>query len=485
MRRSARILHQPLATLAIILALVATAPAALAAPGFGAPVQYACPGLWELVGIAVGDINEDGKLDIVGGPGPVWNQPVFYFLGAGGGAFEAMQGATIYVPSPSSLTLGRFRGAGSPLDLAFTNMPQKAVWIVPGNGDATFNTGMASSYATGLDPRHVTTGYFNGDEALDVAVVNRNSNTVSYYPGNGSLAFGAPVSFGTGITPGSLSQADINNDGLPDFVLSSTASGAVHRVLLNDSSREYYPRYDTAAPGALASAVGDFTGDGVPDVAVTSEAQVWILQNNGFGNLSPRAETYGVSGGCVTMVAADLDGDGKQDLVRANLSGNTISVWPGNGDGTLGAKTEYVVGQTPWSMAVSDLDGDGDLDIAVGCNAAPYHVTVLLNQKVVNVPPAGAPVRVALLAPRPNPSSSGSAIAFDLPAATTASVRVVDVQGRTVRTLADGASFAAGRATLTWDGRNDAGLPIGAGVYFVRLKTADGTEDVRKLELLR
>ena len=485
MRRSARTTQLFLATFACLLALTAAAHGALAASGFGSPVRYACPGVSELTGIAVGDINEDGKPDIVGGMGPSWDHPVFYFLGVGGGTFGPMQGAEMYVPFPSSIALGRFRGTGSHLDLALTSMTQKVVWIVPGNGDATFSTGMASNYPTGLDPRHVTTGYFNGDDALDVAVVNRNSNTVSYYLGNGSLAFAAPISFGTGIDPGPLSHVDIDNDGLPDFVLSSVTPGAVHRVMLDNGSRDYYPRYDTSAPGALTNAVGDFTSDGVPDVAVTSVTQAWILQNNGFGVLSARPETYGVSGGCVALAAADFDGDGKLDLVRANLSDSTLSIWPGNGNGTFGTRTDYVVGSTPWSLAVSDLDGDGDLDLAVGCSAEPYHVSVLLNLKVTGVPPPGVPLRVALLPPWPNPSRSGTAVAFDLPAATTASVRVADLQGRTVRTLTDAAPFAAGRATLTWDGRDDAGRPASAGVYFVHLKTADGTEDARKLELVR
>jgi hypothetical protein len=484
MRRPALPSHRVFALLTLLAAL-ATARAVSATPNFGAATRFACPGIGELTGIAVGDINEDGKPDIVGGMGPSWDHPVFCFLGAGAGTFGSMQGVELYVPFPSSIALGRFRGTSSHLDLALTSGSQRAVWIVPGNGDATFNQGGASSYAVGLDPRHVTTGHFNGDDALDFAVVNRISNTVSYFPGHGDLTFGAQVCFGTGIGPGPLTQADLNNDGLPDFVLSSTTPGNAHGVAMDDATRDYFPRYDFPAPGAVTNAVGDFTGDNVPDVAVTSDTQVWLLQNNGYGTLSARPETYAVSGGSVAMAAADLDGDGKLDLVRANLADSTLSVWPGNGNGTLGTRTNYVVGATPWSLAVSDLDGDGDLDLAVGCNADPYHVAVLLNQKITAVPPAIASLRVALLPPQPNPSRSGTAIGFDLPAATTVSVRVVDLQGRTLRTLADGAAFPAGRATLTWDGRDSAGRLIGAGVYFVQLRTADGTEDARKLELVR
>ena len=472
-------------TLLALAALAAFAPASPAAPSFGTAVRYSCPGVWELTSVAVGDLNEDGKLDIVGGPGPAWDHPVFWFPGGSPlGTFGPMQGVLMYVPTPSSLTLGRFRGTGSHLDLALTSMTQKALWIVPGNGDATFAAG--ASYPVGLDPRRVVADDFNGDAVLDVAVVNRNSCTVSYFLGAGDLSFGPQVCFGTGVDPGPVCSADMDHDGLPDLLVTSMSPGAVHSVVMNAATHDFYPRTDVSAPGAITSAVEDFNGDGVPDVAVTSETHMWIEENNGWGTLAPRAETYPASGGCWSMVAADLDHDGNPDLIRANLSDSTISIWPGKGDGRFGARNDYVVGEAPWALAVADVDQDGDLDIVVGCNAEPHHVAVLLNHRiVVGVETPVLPAKAALLPPRPNPSRAATTFAFDLPTATHASVMIADVQGRVVRTLAGDESFVAGRSSLTWDGRDAAGRPAAAGVYFVRLKTARGFTDVRRLELVR
>jgi hypothetical protein len=469
--------------LVLLLVLVS---AASATPTFSPAARYACPGVASVTDVAVGDIDEDGRPDIVGTMGPAWDHPIFWLRGTGSAAFAAMQGIELYIPFPNSIALGRLRGAGSHLDLVATASGTNAVWIVPGNGDGTFAQGMAASYATGLAPTNAVTGFVNGDDALDFAVVNFNSNTVAYWLGDGSLGFGVPMCLGTGIGPGPVSQADMDADGLPDLVLTSRAPGAVHVVRLDPTSRDYYPRTDFSAPGAVPNAVADFTGDGVPDVAESSPGQVRIVGNNGYGTLALRPEIYAATGVSPALAAADLDGDGKTDLVRANADDSTVSVWPGNGDGTLGTRADYVVGATPLTLATADLDGDGDLDVVVGCNGDPQHVAVLRNLKVAAaVPPVDAPRRIALLAPRPNPARAGVTLALELPAATTASVRVVDAQGRTVRVLAADAPFAAGRATLEWDGRDASGRPAGTGLYFVHLRTADGTADARKLELVR
>jgi hypothetical protein len=82
----------------------------------------------------------------------------------------------------------------------------------------------------------------------------------------------------------------------------------------------------------------------------------------------------------------------------------------------------------------------------------------------------------------PNPFSPMTSIAFDLPAAGSATLRVLDVTGRTVRTLTSG-DFAAGRHDVTWDGTDARSNPVAAGVYFYRLETAAGTETRRMVKM--
>ncbi|HYM79999.1 MAG TPA: M14 family zinc carboxypeptidase [Candidatus Limnocylindria bacterium] len=84
-----------------------------------------------------------------------------------------------------------------------------------------------------------------------------------------------------------------------------------------------------------------------------------------------------------------------------------------------------------------------------------------------------APGRLALAAPFPNPARGTVRLAFDLPAAAAVRLEVLDVQGRHVRTLSDGL-LAAGRYAHGWDGRDDAGRPVAAGLYLARLTGGPG-----------
>jgi hypothetical protein len=67
--------------------------------------------------------------------------------------------------------------------------------------------------------------------------------------------------------------------------------------------------------------------------------------------------------GPVSIASADLDGDGKLDLVTANSGDSTVSVLLGHGDGTFAAKVDYPVGTNPHSVSLDDVDGDRRLDI--------------------------------------------------------------------------------------------------------------------------
>jgi hypothetical protein len=130
-------------------------------------------------------------------------------------------------------------------------------------------------------------------------------------------------------------------------------------------------------------AVGDFNGDGIPDLAVANfnGKSVSVLLGNGDGSFqAPRA--YATGNGPVSLAVADFNGDGVPDLVVAGAGadgvyGNTVSVLLGNGDGSFQAKTDFVVGSEPRSVAVGDFNGDGIADLAVA-NYGGKSVSVLL-----------------------------------------------------------------------------------------------------------
>lgn len=217
---------------------------------------------------------------------------------------------------------------------------------------------------------------------------------------------------------------------------------------------------------------------------VTTPAGVRVYQNYGGGNLQIWPEVWATGSSPRTFRIADFDGDGKMDVVVANFGSNAVSAFPGDGDCTFGTRTDYTVGSNPWDIAAADIDRDGDLDLMVAC-VGSSQISVLINQKyAAAVDGPARPAQVELLAPRPNPSRAGTEIAFLLPREETVTLAVLDLQGRTVRRLAENARFAAGRSAVPWDERDDAGQAAAPGIYFVHLTLADGSVLAKKLELL-
>jgi hypothetical protein len=111
--------------------------------------------------------------------------------------------------------------------------------------------------------------------------------------------------------------------------------------------------------------------------------------------------------------------------------------------------------------------------------------------RVLNGPDASAVIQAPagsgglfLSAPSPNPTTSGATLALELKADTRTSASVYDVAGRVVRRLFGDRALEAGRHMLGWDGRDDAGRPVAAGVYYLRL-AAPGGDATRKVVVVR
>ena len=152
-----------------------------------------------------------------------------------------------------------------------------------------------------------------------------------------------------------------------------------------------YPMY-----GQCQLAVADVNGDGRPDVVVTSPmgSSVRVLLNSG-GALGA-AQTYGVGGTPAAVAVGDVSGDGRLDIVTANSDG-TVSVLLGQGNGSFGAAQIYVLGGPVNSVALGDFNHDGRLDIAT---TGSTETDVLLNSggafgAYQRVGPAGSSVVVA------------------------------------------------------------------------------------------
>jgi hypothetical protein len=323
---------------------------------------------------------------------------LFLFAGAARAASPTFQRlGTAVGTDPHAVAVGDFNGDGRQ-DLAVAKELSGTVSILLGNGNGTFTQAPGSPITVGTDPTSVAVGDFNGDGIPDLAVANQGSGTVSILLGNGNGTFTqAPASpITVGKDPISVAVGDFNGDGIPDLAVTNFGGSSVS-VLLGNGDGTF-----TQAPGSpitvgkdpISVAVGDFNGDGIPDLAVTNfgGSSVSVLLGNGDGTFTQATGSpIAVGSGPFSVGVGDFNGDGKQDLAVAAQFSNSVSVLLGNGDGTFtqASGPPITVGSTPISVAVGDFTGDGRQDLAVA-NFVSASVTVLVNtsQPAVSLSPS-------------------------------------------------------------------------------------------------
>jgi hypothetical protein len=371
-------------------------------PSFLPPVSYPAGSTPQAVTTA--DVNGDGKLDLV--TANAGSNTVSVLLGNGNGTFQAAK--TYGVGSaPNSVAVGDFNRDGK-LDLVTANDQDNTVSVLLGNGDGTFQP--AKNYATGQSPVSVAVGDFNGK--LDIVTANYGDNTVSVLLGNGDGTFGAAESIVLDAPPTAVAVGDLTADGRLDLAVTTAAipgipgqticgygwgyagyygcislppqpgkPAAVH-VLLGNGAGTFTGENSYTLPGGQPTSlvVADLNADGKLDVVTANQGDstVSVLLGNGDGTFEgPRSFSTG-SDYTDSVAAADLNRDGKFDLVTADQD-STVSVLLGNGDGTFGPNELFPVGGSyVTSVAAGDFNGDGfpDLGVTIGLS---NDVSVLLN----------------------------------------------------------------------------------------------------------
>ncbi len=237
-------------------------------------------------------------------------------------------------------------------------------------------------YATPDGPNFVAIGDLNGDGDNDLAVANRDADSVSVLLNNGDGSYAPAVTYAAGDYSASVAIGDLDGDGDNDLVVGNRDSDNAS-VLMNNGDGTFaagviYP----AGGGPQSVVIGDLDGDGDNDVAVANvdvdANDVTVLLNNGDGTLAAGV-LYDVVGSPRSVAIGDLDGDGDNDLVAGNEFGQSgITVLLNNGNATFAAGVPYDTGVGPLSVALGDLDGDGDLDVATA-NFSGDNVSILLN----------------------------------------------------------------------------------------------------------
>jgi len=211
----------------------------------------------------------------------------------------------------------------------------------------------------------------SGDGKRDLIVTNLSADTVSVLIGNGNGTFQAKVDYPTASKPRSVALADVNGDKRADLVVANGNAGTVS-VLAGNGDGTFQSKVDYSIGLPYSVVIVDLNGDAKPDLAIASQAidvsaflgNVTVLLGNGNGTFQASVD-YPAGMASRVLVAADVSGDGKPDLVVENSLARTVSVLIGNGDGTLQPKVAYPAGLSPRSIAVGDVTSDGGPDIVV------------------------------------------------------------------------------------------------------------------------
>ena len=307
-----------------------------------------------------------------------------------------------------------------------------AVQVFLGNGDGTLRNPVSFAAGTGASYFVATGDFNrDGKLDLVVANQTAANSTINVLAGKGDGSFAAPVSFSTGAPSAVfITVADFNNDGTLDLAVVNGGTQDSVSILLGNPDGTFQPPMLYAAGGALAAsaAAGDLNGDGAADLVVVNACanydnltcaatgSIGVLRGNGDGTFQPTV-SYSSGGSNSSFVAlGDFDGDGKPDLAVVNAGAATtggLSLLTGKGDGTFQPAVAYQSGgNSGSSLAMMDLDGDGRPDLAVSnqCistdNCANGVAAVLLNSASSFLKRAND----VTLTASPNPAAAGQTV---------------------------------------------------------------------------
>jgi len=257
---------------------------------FATAMSYGVGGTFESpYAVALGDANNDGKLDIATANTNISNESISYLAGNGDGTFAA----AVLLPigdagyySPQSVLLSDVTGDGN-ADIVTANLGADNVSVLAGDGAGGFAA--ATHFATDPGPVDVVAGDLTGDDIVDLVTVNQSGQDVSVLVGTGAGAFAAAASYPIYFdVPNDLYKpwawglalGDIDGDGWLDIVTANTQNDTV-TVLANDAGTfGSFAVFGTGAlPGAVA--IADMDGDGKPDVVTSNRENddVSVLRN--------------------------------------------------------------------------------------------------------------------------------------------------------------------------------------------------------------
>jgi hypothetical protein len=355
--------------------------------------------------VITGDFNGDGKLDwLVANAG---DDSLDLYLGNGDGSAQPPIIIPLLGQSPVAVAAGDLNGDGK-LDLVVAEADSDSIGILFGNGDGTFQPEVELP-AFPVQTLAVALADVSKDGHLDIIVgVAGNPQTPTNGPfavllNNGTGGFGAPIyapnpSSSEIPSADELSVADVNGDGFPDVVATTTGGNVQVFLGKGDGTFTVGQLVDQSSGGTISrliqnAVLGDVNGDGCPDVVdADDESVVRIFLGDCKGNFNTtNPPVYEMGDDAYGLAVADINGDGHPDLIIGgvplpqdtlafvgDVTGDTVGVRLNDGTGHFGPLHVYRGDPGIFSLAVGDLSGNGHPDI-ITANQNADTTSVYLN----------------------------------------------------------------------------------------------------------
>jgi hypothetical protein len=340
--------------------------------------------------VALGDLDGDGDLDIVLGRE---DQPNLIYFNDGQGGFPADEDPSDGNPKELSAPDNKTRSVAlgdlnddDRLDIvAVTQVLTNVVYLNQGGGNFEYQELLPPPDGDDekTESRAVVLVDFNGDAALDIAVGRRPwRKNLAYLSQNGHPSFLEPPGFfGEDDNTASLAAGDFDGDGTIDLLVGNGAAGTPPRELLylNKEGNGLFSLTNRVVFGGAdftqSLAVGDFNGDAAIDVVVGNRGeQNQLYLNDGLG-IFFEGNPFGEIAQTRSLALGDLDNNGTLDLVTGNVNQPNL-IYLNDGTGSFSTTTQLLAGQvyTTNGVALGDLNRDSWLDIVIGNQLQPGFV---------------------------------------------------------------------------------------------------------------
>jgi hypothetical protein len=277
--------------------------------------------------LAVGDFSGDGNLDVaVAVKSVLFIEKVSVLLGNGVGGLGTASNLGS-VQGPLTVAVGDLNGDGK-LDLVSSNSGTYAISVFLNTGTGFAST--ATNVPTATDTDGVAVGDVSGDGKIDIVTTYGNNDQVAVLLGNGNGSFGSAQAFSVGSSPRTVALGDFNGDGVLDIVSSNLVSNTVSVALSTRAGMFSTPQSFSVGPQPLGLVAQDLNGDGNVDIVVANSGTgvgantVSVLLGDGAGSFGA-AINFPAGVAPVNLAVGDLNSDGKLDIVTANGDG-TLSV---------------------------------------------------------------------------------------------------------------------------------------------------------------